>query len=104
VALNLIVNALQMTPAGGRVAVRTFAAADHVVGFEIEDTGPGITPERRARIFTPFVSFREGGTGLGLATAQRIVIAHGGTIAVRSDGEHGAVFRVELPAFGEAAA
>jgi signal transduction histidine kinase len=99
VALNLIVNALQMTPRGGTVVVRTRRRRDGVVGFEVADTGPGMSAERQAQIFTPFVSFREGGTGLGLATAQRTVLAHGGTITVESEPGHGAVFRVELPAF-----
>jgi signal transduction histidine kinase len=102
VALNLIVNALQMTPRGGRVVVRTIASAGGLVGFEVEDTGSGIAAERHVQIFTPFVSFREGGTGLGLATAQRIVLAHGGTITLQSEVGHGAVFRVTLPSFGGA--
>jgi signal transduction histidine kinase len=100
VVLNLVVNALQVTPHGGTIVARTFAPRDGRVGFEVTDTGPGLSPERQAQIFTPFVSFREGGTGLGLAVAQRTVLAHGGTIAVRSTPGHGATFTVELPAFG----
>jgi signal transduction histidine kinase len=102
VALNLVVNALQVTPRGGEVQVRTVAPRDGWVAFEVADTGPGLSPERQAQIFTPFVSFREGGTGLGLAVAQRAVLAHGGTISVRSTVGQGATFRVELPAFGGA--
>jgi signal transduction histidine kinase len=102
VALNLIVNALQMTPAGGAVTVSTNAQHDGFVGFAVEDTGPGLSTERQARIFTPFVSFRDGGTGLGLAMAQRIVLAHGGTISVRSTPGQGATFEVRLPSFGAA--
>lgn len=100
VALNLIVNALQVTPRGGSIAVRTFTPRPGRVGFDVTDTGPGLSPERQAQIFTPFVSFREGGTGLGLAVAQRTVLAHGGTIAVHSTLGDGATFTVELPAFG----
>lgn len=99
VALNLLVNALQMTPRDGSVRVRTLREHDGVVGFEVADTGPGLSPDRQAQIFTPFVSFREGGTGLGLATAQRTVLAHGGTITVASEVGRGAVFRVEVPSF-----
>jgi two-component system OmpR family sensor kinase len=100
VALNLIVNALQVTPRGGAITVRTFTPRAGRVAFEVSDTGPGLSPERQAQIFTPFVSFREGGTGLGLAVAQRTVLAHGGTISVHSTPGSGAVFTVELPAFG----
>jgi signal transduction histidine kinase len=102
VALNLVVNALQVTPRGGVIEVRTFIPRDGRVAFEVTDTGPGLSPERQAQIFTPFVSFREGGTGLGLAVAQRTVLAHGGTIAVRGAVGQGATFSVELPSFGGA--
>jgi signal transduction histidine kinase len=100
VALNLLVNALQVTPRGGTITVRTSGSRNGRVRFEIADTGPGLTPERQTQIFTPFVSFREGGTGLGLAVAQRTVMAHGGTIAVCSVAGEGATFSVELPSFG----
>jgi signal transduction histidine kinase len=100
VALNLIVNALQVTPRGGSITVRTLTPRSGRVAFEVSDTGPGLSSERQAQIFTPFVSFREGGTGLGLAVAQRTVLAHGGTISVHSTPGGGATFTVELPAFG----
>jgi two-component system, NtrC family, sensor histidine kinase HydH len=101
VVLNLVVNALQVTPRGGTITVRSFAPRRGRVGFAVADTGPGLSPERQAQIFTPFVSFREGGTGLGLAVAQRTVLAHGGTISVHSTLGHGATFTVELPSFGD---
>lgn len=97
VALNLVMNAVQMMPTGGRLVVRLLPRRGDTVGFEVEDTGPGLSPERQRQIFTPFVSFREGGTGLGLALAQRTVVSHGGSISVRSVEGRGAVFRVELP-------
>ena len=103
VALNLVMNAIQMMGAGGRLTVRILPQRAGLVGFEVEDTGPGLSPDRQRRVFTPFVSFRKGGTGLGLALAQRIVVSHGGTISVRSIEGHGAVFRVELPVAREAA-
>ena len=100
VVLNLVVNALQVTPRGGTITVRSFAPRNGRVGFSVADTGPGLSPERQTQIFTPFVSFREGGTGLGLAVAQRAVLAHGGTISVHSAPGAGATFTVELPSFG----
>jgi signal transduction histidine kinase len=97
VALNLIVNALQMLPRGGRITVRTLPAHDGHVGFAVSDNGPGIAPEMQERVFTPFFTMREGGTGLGLALVQRIVQAHQGTILLESQVGHGATFIVELP-------
>jgi two-component system, NtrC family, sensor histidine kinase HydH len=96
VALNLIMNALQILPRGGTVEVRTFAAGSRV-GFEVSDDGPGVAAEDRERIFTPFFTRRPGGTGLGLALVQRIVHSHKGSIVFESEPGRGARFRVELP-------
>jgi signal transduction histidine kinase len=101
VALNLLVNALQMLPAGGTIAVRTVAAGAGRVAFEVTDDGPGIAPEVLPRIFAPFFSQRPGGTGLGLALVQRTVQAHHGTVTVTSVLGRGTTFRVELPAAEE---
>ncbi len=98
VALNLIVNALQMLPVGGYVMVRTLPRRNDRVGFEVSDDGPGIPSEARARVFTPFFSLRRGGTGLGLALVQRVVQAHQGRVFVESAVGKGTTFRVELPA------
>jgi signal transduction histidine kinase len=65
------------------------------IALRVADTGPGVPPSMRERIFDPYVSNRPGGNGLGLATARRIVEAHGGSIQV-SEGP-GAVFEVRLP-------
>jgi signal transduction histidine kinase len=97
VILNLLVNALQAQPRGGAIRLRTLGGANGRVGFEVSDDGPGIAPEAQARIFTPFYTRREGGTGLGLALVERIVRAHGGTVTVASVPGAGATFRVELP-------
>jgi two-component system, NtrC family, sensor histidine kinase HydH len=98
VALNLLVNALHVLPAGGHIAVQTFPAEHGRVGFEIVDDGPGIAPELHAEIFTPFFTRREGGTGLGLAFVERVVVAHQGRVSVQSTLGAGARFRIELPA------
>jgi signal transduction histidine kinase len=100
VALNLLVNALQAVPEGGTIIARTVSGGDGRVGFEVSDNGPGIPEDIRERIFTPFFTRREGGTGLGLALVQRIVQSHNGTVSVESQPGRGTTFRVELPAAG----
>jgi two-component system, NtrC family, sensor histidine kinase HydH len=101
VALNLLVNALQLVPAGGTVTVRTSAAGPGRVAFEVADDGPGIAPDVLPRIFAPFFSLRPGGTGLGLALVQRTVLAHHGAVTAESTVGRGTTFRVELPAAEE---
>jgi signal transduction histidine kinase len=68
----------------------------------VSDDGPGITPEDLPRIFTPFFTTKDRGTGLGLATVQRIVDAHGGSIEVESSPGRGATFSLWLPASPQA--
>ncbi len=102
VALNLVVNALQAMPSGGEITLRAYAGPLGRVGFEVRDNGPGISPEVRERIFTPFFTSREGGTGLGLALVQRMVQAQHGTVTVSSELGIGSIFRVDLPAAEEA--
>lgn len=97
VALNLIVNALQILPSGGLITVRTVLGHNGRVGFEVTDNGPGIPADACERIFTPFFTMRKGGTGLGLALVQRVVQAHQGTVSVNSVLGRGTTFRVELP-------
>jgi len=98
VALNLLVNALHVVPAGGHIDVRTFGPAHGRVGFDVADDGPGIAPELQAEIFTPFFTRREGGTGLGLAFVERVALAHHGRVSVESTPGAGATFTFELPA------
>jgi signal transduction histidine kinase len=99
---NLVSNAIKFTPAGGSVIVRAGRTGDHAV-FEVVDTGGGISPADRARLFDPFFRSREAtvrsvpGTGLGLTITKAIVDAHRGTIDVES-GSGGTLFRVRLPA------
>lgn len=99
VLVNLVQNALQHTPPGGRVAVRVRAAAGLVV-VDVADTGSGIAPEHRMRIFEPF--FRgdpenvRHGCGVGLAIARLVVDAHGGQLGL-VDAEIGTCVRLTLP-------
>jgi signal transduction histidine kinase len=81
-----------------RVTLRAIQASSEVVRFEVEDTGPGVPEHMRSRIFEPY--FQGGadtvGIGLGLATVERLVQAHGGRVGVRSAVPHGSVFWFEL--------
>ena len=97
VLLNLLLNAQQAMPDGGEVTIqgRTEPGA---IFLSVIDTGKGMTPEVTAKIFRPFFSTRPGGTGLGLATTRKIVVAHGGTIEVESEVGRGSKFTVRLPA------
>ena len=100
VVLNLLVNSLQALPPGGKIWLRTLALEDGMVGFEIGDDGPGIPEDLRGRLFLPFVTGREEGTGLGLAFVDRVVKAHGGRVVLRSAPGQGTVFEIWLPAAG----
>jgi signal transduction histidine kinase len=96
--LNLVLNAVQAMPNGGKLTLRTRIRGGNAV-VEVIDTGTGIPEEIRERIFDPFFSTREvgKGTGLGLAVSYNIVAAHGGDIEVESQEGEGASFRVTLP-------
>jgi signal transduction histidine kinase len=82
---------------GGAVSVKVEAAGDRVVVTVVDD-GPGIPPEVRARIFEPFYTTKERGTGLGLPLTQQIVLAHGGDIEVRGGPGVGTEFVLSFPA------
>jgi signal transduction histidine kinase len=97
VALNLLVNAVQILPDNGSIEIAILPVRDGYAGFEVRDDGPGMTEEVRARIFEPFFTRREGGAGLGLTFVQRVVQEHHGRVSVKSMPGHGTVFRVDLP-------
>ena len=91
---------LRYTPSGGRVHVET-TAAEGAVHVAVSDTGPGIPPEQRERIFERFVQAADGAdagaAGLGLAIVRDIVQAHGGRIHLASEVGRGSRFTLELP-------
>lgn len=108
---NVLLNAVDATPAGGRIAVRVWAEttpgpADGTslsptdtkqVVISVRDTGCGIAPEDRARIFDPYVTTKPGGTGLGLAIALQTLQAHRGSIDVESEIGRGTTITLRLP-------
>ncbi|MBC7793357.1 MAG: GHKL domain-containing protein [Clostridia bacterium] len=94
---NLLRNAVEATPADGKVELVIEEQKDWVV-LSVVDEGPGIAPEMRAHLFEPFRTTKADGTGLGLAMVHRIVEAHGGEIALENREPHGVVARVRLPA------
>jgi two-component system, NtrC family, nitrogen regulation sensor histidine kinase NtrY len=95
--INLLDNAVEATDAPGRVDVRT-ARSDGRVQLVVADTGRGIPPEAKEKLFQPHFSTKGRGTGLGLAIVHRIVADHHGTIRVEDNPPRGTVFTIELPA------
>ncbi|HEY0092881.1 MAG TPA: ATP-binding protein, partial [Archangium sp.] len=97
VLVNLVKNAEEaMAKGGGALHVRVRGSEQEAV-VEVQDSGPGIPPEHRARIFEPYFTTKEGGTGLGLAIAARILQEHGGKLDVGGEPGQGACFTLTLP-------
>lgn len=93
---NLILNAMDAMPGGGVLMLRT-SHADGAVELEVSDTGTGLTPEECGRLFTPYYTTKQHGTGLGLAVVQSVVSDHGGRIWVESEAGVGTSFHIRLP-------
>jgi signal transduction histidine kinase len=96
VIMNLITNAVQASPSGKTVWVKTRREKDGIV-LDVSDCGCGIPTGDREKIFEPFFSTKKEGTGLGLPIVKKIVEAHGGAIFLRSNPEDGVTFSVSLP-------
>jgi two-component system sensor histidine kinase AtoS len=107
--LNLITNAKEAMPGGGRVEIKaqlspllTINGGIHrAVEIKIADEGTGIPPENRERVFDPFFTTKSEGTGLGLAFTHKIISAHRGSIEISSLPGRGSEFKVFLPAAEE---
>jgi signal transduction histidine kinase len=94
--LNIVKNALEAMPEGGRIEIATRVQDGHAV-VVISDSGPGISTDDLPLIFEPFFTRKGAGTGLGLSITQRIVEEHHGRISVESMPEQGTQFTIELP-------
>lgn len=105
VLMNIIGNAIKFTPAQGRVTVSASSNGESVQ-ISVSDTGPGVPPDEREKIFAKFYQGAEAnganskGTGLGLAIAKALVELHDGKIWVESELGHGSTFSFTLPVLG----
>lgn len=101
VLMNLLSNALEAMDGGGRIRVSAVRASDPkgkpMVVLRVEDSGPGIPDDVSARIFEPFFSTKEEGTGLGLCISAQIVERHGGKLVLESSGPEGTCFALWIP-------
>ncbi|RKQ88518.1 signal transduction histidine kinase [Brockia lithotrophica] len=94
--VNVIKNAIEVSPPGGTVTLELRKEGEYVV-FSVADEGPGIPEPQRAHVFDPFWSNKAGGTGIGLFLTHRIVVAHGGKIEIEERNPHGTIFRLVFP-------
>ncbi len=98
VFLNIFMNAIHAVSGNGKVSVQTrFLPLEKMVEIKITDDGPGIPREQRDRIFEPFYTTKEEGTGLGLNISQSLVLQHGGQICLDSEVGEGTAVRIKLP-------
>jgi signal transduction histidine kinase len=97
VILNLCRNAKEVQGDTGTIRIQAEETKDNTISIAIVDKGPGIPESVQESLFKAFSSAKSGGTGLGLAIAKDIIVAHGGTIGLKSTGPDGSVFLITLP-------
>ncbi len=98
VLLNLILNALDVLPQGGAISTELAQQeSDGRLNLRVRDNGPGIESKEMDRIFGPFFSTHESGTGIGLPICRQIIEQHSGQITVENNAAGGALFTVSLP-------
>jgi signal transduction histidine kinase len=97
--INLVRNAIQATPAGGRVEIALDGHREEAT-IRITDQGPGIDPALAGQVFDPFVTGRPSGTGLGLALVRRVIEEHDGSVSLESLPQGGAEALIRLPTGG----
>ena len=97
VLLNAVLNAVQAMRGGGTLDIRASVLDGHFI-MQIKDSGPGISPENREKMFLPFFTTKRGGSGLGLAIAHQIIRQHGGSIYFENNiGEKGVTLFIDVP-------
>ncbi|HVB31618.1 MAG TPA: HAMP domain-containing sensor histidine kinase, partial [Gemmatimonadaceae bacterium] len=97
---NVVLNAVEACGGTGAITVRVQRATcggRDAVALEVHDTGPGIAPDRLARVWEPYVTYKAGGTGLGMAIARQTVLAHDGEVFAESTPDAGTTIRFVIP-------
>lgn len=95
---NLVLNAAEAAGESGHVLVRVLTNVDSDrVRIEVEDSGPGLSRDLQAKMFSPFFTTKASHAGLGLSLAKEVIESYGGTISLASERNRGTTFRVQLP-------
>jgi PAS domain S-box-containing protein len=97
VVFNLLKNAAQACPSGGKVRVSIGRADSGALRISVEDEGPGIPADTMEKMFVPFYTTKTNGTGLGLATVKKLTELHGGRVIAQNRPDGGAIFTIEIP-------